>query len=108
MRRGIAPVLGGRVDAVLAGGCKKRPILIAPPLATLRRRIVGATIAGLDRIGKRVVIRLEDSARRREFALVIEPRMTGLVLLAEPPSAEHVRLRIQISGAGADGLLFWD
>lgn len=108
MRRGIVPIVGRRIVGVSAGRCAKKPILISPPLAALRTRIVGRTIVGIDRIGKRVVIRLDGGTRRRAGAIVIEPRMTGLVLLAEPPTAEHVRLRIQLSGAGPEELLFWD
>ena len=34
--------------------------------------------------------------------------MTGLVLLAAPPTSEHLRLRIDLSGGDCDELLFWD
>ena len=34
--------------------------------------------------------------------------MTGLVLLAAPPTTEHLRLRIELSGGECDELLFWD
>jgi formamidopyrimidine-DNA glycosylase len=57
----------------------------------------------VDRVGKRVVIRLDSGD-----ALVIEPRMTGLVLLADPPSPEHLRLRIKLSGGRVRELLYWD
>jgi formamidopyrimidine-DNA glycosylase len=54
-----------------------------------------------------------------EEAIVIEPRMTGLVLLADPPTTEHLRFRIELAtgksanrtasrnGRGGQ-LLFWD
>jgi formamidopyrimidine-DNA glycosylase len=71
-------------------------------LAALRRRVVGRTVAAVSRLGKRVVIELDDDQR-----LVIEPRMTGLVLLASPPSLEHLRLRVIVSGEPRE-LLFWD
>ena len=54
-------------------------------------------------MGKRVVVRLES-----DDAIVFEPRMTGLVLLAVPPTVEHLRLRISLSGGDCDELLFWD
>jgi formamidopyrimidine-DNA glycosylase len=40
--------------------------------------------------------------------IVIEPRMTGLVLLADPPGQEHLRLRLHLSGGPSEQLLFWD
>ncbi len=49
------------------------------------------------------MIRLEDRQ-----TIVIEPRMTGLILLADPPGPEHLRLRLRLRGGGARQLLFWD
>ena len=40
--------------------------------------------------------------------IVIEPRMTGLVLLTDPPDPDHLRLRLRLSGGSIDQLLFWD
>jgi formamidopyrimidine-DNA glycosylase len=40
--------------------------------------------------------------------IVLEPRMTGLVLLAEPPDREHLRLRFVLEGGSVSELLFWD
>jgi formamidopyrimidine-DNA glycosylase len=103
MRRGVLSIVGSRVADVRRPKCAKRPILITPRLDALRRRTVGRTIAAVDRIGKRVVVRL-DSAD----ALIFEPRMTGLVLLAAPPTTEHLRLQVKLSGGANDELLFWD
>ena len=41
-------------------------------------------------------------------AIVFEPRMTGLVLLADPPSHEHLRLRVDLRGTKAPHLWYWD
>jgi formamidopyrimidine-DNA glycosylase len=41
-------------------------------------------------------------------AIVLEPRMTGLVLLAGPPDQEHVRLVFRLSGGTARRIIFWD
>jgi formamidopyrimidine-DNA glycosylase len=41
-------------------------------------------------------------------AIVLEPRMTGLVLVADPPNLEHLRFRIHLSGGGPRQLLYWD
>src|SRR6185312_8134336 len=59
MKRGIAAVVGCRIRGVVRPKCRLRPIQISPDFAGLRRRATGRTIAGLDRIGKRVVIRLD-------------------------------------------------
>ena len=58
-------------------------------LTHLNRRVAGKKIVSADRLGKRVVLRL-DSADR----LIFEPRMTGLVLISEPPTREHLRFRL--------------
>lgn len=103
MRRGVLPIVGSRISDVCRPKCAKRPILIAPRLDVLRRRALGRTVTAVDRIGKRVVVRL-DSAD----ALIFEPRMTGLVLLAAPPTTEHLRLQVKLSGGKHKELLFWD
>lgn len=108
MKRGIAAVVGCRIRSVVRPKCRLRPIQISPDFARLRRRATGRTIAGLDRIGKRVVIRLDHPRGAGGDSIVIEPRMTGLVLLAAPPDVEHLRLSLQLEGGAASELLFWD
>ncbi len=103
MRRGVLPIVGSRVTDVRRPPCAKRPILIAPRIDRMRRQAVGRTITAVDRVGKRVVVRL-DSAD----ALVFEPRMTGLVLLAAPPTTEHLRFEVKLAGRKSSKLLFWD
>ncbi len=71
--------------------------MIAPGLATLKRRCVGRRIVAVERAGKRVVVRLDSLDR-----LIFEPRMTGLVLLADPPTAAHLRLRIRLDRSPTD------
>ncbi len=103
MRRGILPIVGSRVRDVRRARCAKRPIVVVPRLDVFRRRAVGHSIRSVDRSGKRLVVRLDTLD-----AIVFEPRMTGLVLLAAPPTSEHLRLRIALSGGESDELLFWD
>lgn len=105
MRRGVAPAVGCRIVAVERLPCPRKPIAVEPTLATLRRRVEGTRIARADRIGKRVVLWLDS-----EDALIFEPRMTGLVLLADPPDPLYSRLRLSLrSGKGAPRqLLYWD
>ena len=81
----------------------KRPIAFSPGLPTFRRRTVGCSVAAVERLGKRVVVRLDT-----QDAIVLEPRMTGLVLLADPPTQEHLRLVIRLAGRGQRDLMFWD
>jgi formamidopyrimidine-DNA glycosylase len=85
-----------------------------------RQRAVGKAIVAVRRAGKRVVIWLAKKGSHRssvdssssgvpgEEAIVLEPRMTGLVLLADPPSQDHLRLRIALKGGVNRELLFWD
>lgn len=103
MKRGIAAVVGSRIAGIERCPCRLKPIQIAPALATLRRRARDQVISGLSRVGKRVVLELASGER-----IVIEPRMTGLVLLAEPPNQEHLRLRFVLAGGQVSELLFWD
>lgn len=103
MRRGLAPIEGRAIASVQQPRCRCRPISIKPPLASLRRRLVGQTIAAVHRSGKRLILALANGE-----SLVFEPRMTGLVLLAAPPDEDHLRLRLELTGQPPLALLFWD
>lgn len=103
MRRGIGPVVGGTITAVQRLRTKAKPITIFPSLGRFRRRAVGQRIVGTGRVGKRVFLQLSSSHR-----LVFEPRMTGLVLLADPPSQAHLRLRLSLQNAPVSEVLYWD
>lgn len=103
MRRGVLGVVGGRIRTVERMACQRKPIEIAPRIDHFRRRVVGRTVEAVDRVGKRVVLRL-DSAD----AIVLEPRMTGLVLVADPPSREHLRFRCQLTGSKTREFMYWD
>lgn len=103
MRRGILPVVGCRIAAIERTACRLRPIEVAPSLQSMQRRTKNAEIRAVGRAGKRVVIELSTEDR-----IVIEPRMTGLVLLTSPPNWEHLRLRMVLAGGAVDELLYWD
>ena len=92
MRRGVQSVAGSRIVAVERPLCRKRPIRIAPRIDALRRRVLGRQIDQVGRIGKRVILHLDGP----RDTIVLEPRMTGLVLLADPPTREHLRLWIAL------------
>ncbi len=104
MRRGIEPVVGGKIAALVRPTGRLQPIKIEPRFDRFQKHLLGRQIASIGRRGKRVLLWLCDAS-----VVVIEPRMTGLVLLEEPPSAEHVRLRLIFdSPFPHEELIFWD
>ncbi|MCA9178374.1 MAG: bifunctional DNA-formamidopyrimidine glycosylase/DNA-(apurinic or apyrimidinic site) lyase [Planctomycetales bacterium] len=103
MRRGLLGAEGGRFEAVVREPCPRKPITLEPRIDVLQRRLRGARLQQVDRIGKRIVLRSDHGQN-----LVIEPRMTGLVLVADPPTVEHLRLRIELSGCRDRRVWFWD
>ncbi|WP_425396794.1 bifunctional DNA-formamidopyrimidine glycosylase/DNA-(apurinic or apyrimidinic site) lyase [Aeoliella sp.] len=103
MRRGLLPIVGRQVVDVLKLPCPRKPIAVTPRIDRLRRRMVGQTIEAIDRVGKRVVVVLASGDR-----LVIEPRMTGLVLVADPPDPMYLRLRFDVSGKRYKSFYYWD
>ena len=107
MCRGIAPCLGATINAIRRPRCRLKPIQIRPTIGTLRKKLCGTTIKGIERVGKRVVL-----CSNQNMFLVFEPRMTGLLLLSDPPNTEHLRLCIELNPRGrqrsVQNLLFWD
>ncbi|HEY4760324.1 MAG TPA: bifunctional DNA-formamidopyrimidine glycosylase/DNA-(apurinic or apyrimidinic site) lyase [Thermoguttaceae bacterium] len=103
MCRHIAPVVGCRIGDIKRPKSQLQSIIITPRLQTFSRRIKGQVIVGISRIGKRVILELEHGER-----IVMEPRMTGLILLDHPPDKKHLRLVFHLSGKSARKLLFWD
>ena len=57
----------------------------------------------MGRVGKRVVLQLDSDDR-----LVFEPRMTGLVLVADPPTQEHLRFRLDLANGPIPHVWYWD
>jgi formamidopyrimidine-DNA glycosylase len=108
MRRGILGIVGAHIHEVERVACRRRPIAIRPRIDHFRRRAVGRTVRDVGRVGKRVVVQLDSGD-----SIVMEPRMTGLILLADPPTCEHVRFRCTLTGKGRSNgssveLLYWD
>ena len=103
MRRGVLGIVGAKVVKAERTPCPKKPIVISPRIDHLSKRISGKTISSVDRLGKRVVIRFDSDDR-----LIFEPRMTGLVLIAEPPTLEHLRFCLRLKKCPIKKLLFWD
>lgn len=113
MRRGIAGVAGTRIIAAEFPRTRVRPLTIEPRPVMLTRQLVDRTIAAVLRRGKRVVLELAGPGDRDDTRwLAIEPRMTGLMLVVDPPTTEHLRLVLTLDQSGRSGgptrLLFWD
>ncbi len=105
MVRGIRPfVEGRRIKALRRCKTHCRPIGMSPTFARLAKRIEGQSVAAARRLGKRVVLDLTNGS-----SLVVEPRMTGLMLLADPPDVEHLRLEWEFEGRREyNSIWFWD
>jgi formamidopyrimidine-DNA glycosylase len=105
MRRGIQATVGHRILEVARPRCSCRPIRIEPGLPAFRRRTVTRQIVAVDRLGKRVVVRLDSGD-----SIVFEPRMTGLLLVADPPREKtpHLRFRLDLDGGTVRRVWYWD
>jgi formamidopyrimidine-DNA glycosylase len=105
MVRGIrSAVEGKRIIAFRRAPCLCRAIPLRPALAVIRRRCEGQTIVAVRRRAKKIVLELSGGE-----AFVVEPRMTGLMLIADPPDTEHLRFEWRLAGKrGAQSLWFWD
>ena len=112
MRRGLAGVAGARIVAVEFPRSRVRPLVIRPRPAVLGPRLEGRSITAVLRRGKRILLELSDDAPAGTRWLAIEPRMTGLMLVTDPPTAEHVRLVLHLEPTprreAPPRILFWD
>ena len=108
MCRGLAGVVGRRIVSAMLPRGRVRPLSVRPAASVLVRRLEGRTIAGVHRRGKRVVIEMTEAVGRPREWLVIEPRMTGQMFVVDPPTAEHVRLVVDLAGGRPARFLFWD
>jgi formamidopyrimidine-DNA glycosylase len=105
MVRGIRPFVEGRtVQAMVRCPCPCKPISIRPRFELLAKRLVSRRIDSVHRLGKRVVLGVSDGS-----SVVIEPRMTGLMLLSDPPDSVHLRIEWKFAGrAKYNSVWFWD
>ncbi|MFK7778768.1 MAG: bifunctional DNA-formamidopyrimidine glycosylase/DNA-(apurinic or apyrimidinic site) lyase [Gimesia sp.] len=105
MVRGIREsVEGRRISEFRECPCPCKPIAMSPSLKTIRSRVLKKKIVTVRRLAKRIVLDLEN-----EDSFVIEPRMTGLMLLSDPPSTGHLRLEWCLKkGNSMSSLWFWD
>lgn len=106
MCRGLAPIVGRHVVSLAKARCRCRPIQLDPSPVAMRRRLIGQSVSEIGRAGKRVAIHFTSGD-----VLVIEPRMTGLVLLCDRPGRQHLRFQMGLAAHNGDGpvdLLYWD
>lgn len=103
MLRGIVAATGSQIVEFRELRSSLRPLHITPAVRVFRQRVVGTTIVTASRVGKRLVLELDTQDR-----IVIEPRMTGLVLPADPPNRKHLRTILQLKGGPLEEVLFWD
>lgn len=102
MCRGIAPIVGRKIASLSLPECRYRPISIRPDVHAMAQRLAGKVVERVSRLGKRVIVHAGG------WALVLQPKMSGLVLLEEPPDPDHNRLLIEFEGQPRLRLLFWD
>lgn len=103
MRRGLLPVVGATLADVDFVKTRFKSILVTPRTDHFRRKAKGQCIVNMGRVGKRLLIHLAN-----EHAIVIEPRMTGLVLLGKPPDQDHLRVGFRLEHGPVETLWFWD
>jgi len=108
MCRGIAGIVGRRIVSATLPRGRVRPLSVVPRPSLLAGRLTDRRIASVQRRGKRVLLELVANPTLPRQWLVIEPRMTGLLLIVDPPTAEHVRLVVELAGGPVRRLLFWD
>lgn len=102
MVRGIRPYLEQKTLLKLQKcPCSKRPIQCRPSFRQIANRLKNDQIIEVTRLAKRIVIHFQS-----EQTLLIEPRMTGLMLANEPPTTEHLRFEFLLKNS--DSTFFWD
>ncbi len=103
MRRGILDVVEQTIESLEFLPCRLKPIATTPSRRRIRQRSEGQSIRSVERVGKRVALKLDSGS-----ALVFEPRMTGLLLVADPPNQTHLRVAIGFEGGPIEKLWYWD
>jgi formamidopyrimidine-DNA glycosylase len=106
MVRGIRADCSGRIiRGVEFVRSPKKPIQVTPDRVKVRKLAEGCELSEVRRIAKRVVLRLNSG-----YAFVIEPRMTGLMLISDPPTQDHRRVvwHFDPIAQRSDSLEFWD
>lgn len=130
MVRGIrSTIVGCTIQRMEFCRCERKPISVSPSPAGFKSQVKDCRIISVNRLGKRVIIDLSSASQNRPAAaisapsdgdripadrvhshLIIEPRMTGLLLIADPPTQAHRRIcwHLQSSAVTQPALQFWD
>ncbi|HWL10837.1 MAG TPA: bifunctional DNA-formamidopyrimidine glycosylase/DNA-(apurinic or apyrimidinic site) lyase [Planctomicrobium sp.] len=105
MVRGIqSTFVGSRIIDVRLPECFCRPILMEPDFQKIQQLSLRKRVTNVTRRAKRIVIHLEEGS-----AFVVEPRMTGLLLVSDPPDQSHLRFEWKVSqGRKRHSIWFWD
>jgi formamidopyrimidine-DNA glycosylase len=103
MRRKILGAVGAVIQKVTRPRSRYRPLAMTPEWRSFHTSIVGRRIVAVDRIAKRVLVRLDDGR-----ALVFQPKMAGLVLADDPPTEGHVRMVLHLDSPSMPRIIYWD
>jgi formamidopyrimidine-DNA glycosylase len=107
MVRGIRPHCENRrIESIEFPPCDRKPISIFPDRNSIKQ-LAGHTLQRVGRLGKRVILELDNLS-----VLVVEPRMTGLLLVTAPPTRDHLRVVWRFDPTSrpelASQMMFWD
>ncbi len=111
MVRGVREhVIGRRILRTEFCLCRRKPIRTSPGRTKFCRSTRQLRISDVRRLAKKILLCLETPDGSRATTVVIEPRMTGLLLVAAPPTLEHRRLCWHLSAESERScpLVFWD
>ena len=106
MVRGIrGDCLNRTIDHVEFVRIARRPFPVSPNRQSVLKATANRTIIDVSRLAKRILLTLDSGN-----CLVVEPRMTGLLLISDPPTLEHRRVvwHFQPETSKCDHLEFWD
>jgi formamidopyrimidine-DNA glycosylase len=108
MRRGLLPIVGSTIAMVEYPEIPYRPIVVYPSRESLATRVAKQKITAVDRIAKRVLVRLTSGD-----SIVMQPKMAGIAMLSDPPSEEHIRVVFHLGRATErqttpTQFLYWD
>ncbi len=103
MRRGLFPIVGGVISKIEIPKIPYRTIQISPDIKQIRKRCTGKRIVAVDRIAKRVIVRLDSFE-----SLLFQPKMAGIAMLSDPPSTAHIRMILHMQHCEPNSFLYWD